>query len=1145
MYDQYINIDKKFKSSVNLQYDLGNEEKILLYVPTTDLCDVIKGYVKSVLFENECKATLLAGPYGKGKSYIMLMITYLFSKRENRELFDAILQKIGIVDPELVDLIREVDKRKIHLLPVIINNNDSDDLNQNFMLAIRAALKSIGAEDIVPASVYSECLKQIDIWENSGDLNLIGVCEEKFKISLFGLKAGLKDFDKKAYENFLKIFECINHGYKFNALVGNDFASIYFAVANSVSQYGYTGLFVIFDEFGVFLENKTPDFAIRLNKIQSFAERCNSSPENAQIYLCCITHKEISLYQGDKTYFDDFEKISGRFKEVRFDRSLDENYQIICNAIEKTDDYKTVAEKFFQEHSALYDAIESSGILGSEEQFNYVKQHGFPINPIALFALIHVSEKIAQNERTLFTFISDSDLYSFRYFITNNASGLLNVDYIYNYFQGLIRANNDYKSLFYKVDSLSKIDLKKEHHDIFKCIALMKIINDDIKYSSSIANIAISLGKDELEIKEAIDELISANILKKSVANSTIDFDVLADNEINKLIDSIVTSKISYKTESELLSEFDTDRYVVSNKYNFEFSMTRYFFTCYLSSSELKKLRSFGLLLRESKSDGIIINLINDDNMSIGEIIDLLNRDESLDVYRVIIRINSNRISEDVFIKLRRICAAQILMGSKNGLNDADNETLKVSIEDMTSELRDYLKEYHLHSICLNKSDYSIRTLTGTTYASLVKSFPKTIVFNNEQVNRHIISSVTAKARNNVIDNIIGNTDVVYGPTSAEGTITESFTTALFNAEEIITHIQSLIMDCEGRVCAQDLVSYLSEFPFGMRRGIIPFFVAKAISMMTIFENNNVQTVLMYNDTMQIKLDAVNLSKMMVNPTRYFFSFKKVNKDRLHFVESLANIFNLKVSHNFNEDAEVVVKGLRSYVSNLEPVIVKSSVSDNILGLSDNELKFKDLFLRRDLSTFDILCEEMNCFGTNSAEILGNVLLIKNSYKEKVARLFELTIQTVKKYLGNLSEESIKTNYEKWKNDNPNIVNIIFNDDDKKIFTAFETAQYSDCEVIDKLSFAILNCTLNDWNCKRQDEFFAALDRFIKFITSNVDSTTLTKQDLGISLETDALSKLGTTLYTNLQEIIEEYGFSISNAEKANILKKLLKDLID
>ena len=183
MYDQYITINKKFKSSVNLQYDLGNVDKLLQYVPTTDLCDVIKSYAKSVLFGDAYRSTLLAGPYGKGKSYIMLVITYLLSKRENREVFEALLRKISAIDAELADYIKVIDKENISLLPVIINNNDSDDINQNFMLALRNALKNEGLENIIPDSVFSECLKQIDIWENSVDLNILALCEEKYKIN--------------------------------------------------------------------------------------------------------------------------------------------------------------------------------------------------------------------------------------------------------------------------------------------------------------------------------------------------------------------------------------------------------------------------------------------------------------------------------------------------------------------------------------------------------------------------------------------------------------------------------------------------------------------------------------------------------------------------------------------------------------------------------------------------------------------------------------------------------------------------------------------------------------------------------------------------------------------------------------------------
>ena len=49
MYSKYYEINKHFQSSVNLELDLDNESKIYEYVPTNDICDVLKKYIKSVL----------------------------------------------------------------------------------------------------------------------------------------------------------------------------------------------------------------------------------------------------------------------------------------------------------------------------------------------------------------------------------------------------------------------------------------------------------------------------------------------------------------------------------------------------------------------------------------------------------------------------------------------------------------------------------------------------------------------------------------------------------------------------------------------------------------------------------------------------------------------------------------------------------------------------------------------------------------------------------------------------------------------------------------------------------------------------------------------------------------------------------------
>ncbi|MDD5985849.1 MAG: hypothetical protein PUC22_09920, partial [Turicibacter sp.] len=100
MYDQYVEINEKFKASVNLEFDLLNEDKIEQYIPTTDLCDVIKKYINAVLGNPNFKATTLSGPYGKGKSYLLLMILYLLSRRTNRKLFERVCNKIRVIDQE-------------------------------------------------------------------------------------------------------------------------------------------------------------------------------------------------------------------------------------------------------------------------------------------------------------------------------------------------------------------------------------------------------------------------------------------------------------------------------------------------------------------------------------------------------------------------------------------------------------------------------------------------------------------------------------------------------------------------------------------------------------------------------------------------------------------------------------------------------------------------------------------------------------------------------------------------------------------------------------------------------------------------------------------------------------------------------------
>ncbi|MFA7032277.1 MAG: hypothetical protein WC201_01780 [Bacilli bacterium] len=1142
MYDQYLKINKSFKSSVNLQYDLNNEEKIKQYIPTTDLCDVIKKYLLSIIYNYGDKSTLLAGPYGKGKSYLMLIITFLLSKNKNKDVLKELVTKISLIDEELAHLILDMDKKKIDFLPVVINDNESDDLNQSFMLGLKMALEKNNLKDSIPESTFSECLAQIAIWENDKGLDLLNECERRYKTNLQDLKNGLKLYKKDAYKKFLSLFECINHGYKFNSLIGNDISKIYLSVAKELTHHGYKGMFVIFDEFGVFLENKTIDFASRINKIQNFAEMCNSSSIDSQIRFCCITHKDIALYKHDLNLSDDFEKIAGRFTQIRFDRSLEENYQLICNAIVKKEGYAQKSKEIYINN--FVSRLKKSGIISSDKQVDYIIANGFPFNPVSLYALTRVSEKIAQNERTLFTYISDSDLYTFKYFITNESTGLLNIDDIFNYFDNIIKNNDLYKSIYFKVDALSRIDLKTDHHKIFKCIAMMKIINDDVRFNPTIGNISLALFKDESEIERTIEELISEKLLTKNINDNSIDFDIIADSEINELINKALISSVGSEPLSVLLSKFDKNRYTISNKYNYEFAMTRYFYTIYLECSKFKQLSKLSSLFSGIEADGLIVDLIDDSGITINEIQQILLADDTTWATRIIVRLHTSPFNNWALNKLKSYFAIRELLDNKKGISESALETLKTSQESLQEELNAYLLEYHLDGININKHDYKQRDLITNIYNSLNASFSQTIVFNNEQVNKNTISTATTKARNKVIDGILGLGSMDFGKTSAEGTIFASFEQSLQKKQNIIGKIKRMIVNSKKDTDASKLINYLIACPYGLRKGVIPLFIARAISMLSIKKKDRVETVLLYNGSMQIVLNAANLTKLMNDPSRYHFCYQEINKQRIKFLASIAQLFDIKQSPSFADDIENIVREVRSYVSNLEPIIIKSDDKNNLLNLSKKALLFKNMFLRQNINSFDLLFDDLNTFGATEEDRIIMIKSICKEYKQTIVYFYSMNISKVKELFGS-SNETIKTEYGAWKINHPWLQSLVLDEDIKKIYKAFEGMKYNDNESIDNLSYAILNCSLKDWNLEKEALFYNKLSSFIEFASEDDMANSLKKSDVSAEISFDNMNRISSTLYSNLQDVLDDYGSSLTNAEKTIVLKKLIKDIIE
>ena len=103
-FKDFIEIDKKFQNSINLQLDIDNLSKLNSYIPTHSSILVLDGFLNNVLSDRD-KANILIGPYGKGKSHLLLVLLALLHGSMERD--QVILGKIEKIDPQLTEEIRQ------------------------------------------------------------------------------------------------------------------------------------------------------------------------------------------------------------------------------------------------------------------------------------------------------------------------------------------------------------------------------------------------------------------------------------------------------------------------------------------------------------------------------------------------------------------------------------------------------------------------------------------------------------------------------------------------------------------------------------------------------------------------------------------------------------------------------------------------------------------------------------------------------------------------------------------------------------------------------------------------------------------------------------------------------------------------------
>lgn len=1186
-YADFIKGNESFQYSINIQYDLMNLNKIKGYIPTRKSIEILREYLLNVVVEDRDKSTVLIGPYGKGKSHLLLVLLGLMCGTDDIKELNDLVEKIKSIDNTCAEIASDVLREKKYL-PIVINFN-SGDLNQAFLIALNQALKNHGIQDMLPETYFDSALGVLEGWEkyNNTITQVESLIKDSCKLDLNKFKRKLKSFDTDAYEIFKEIFKEITSGIEFNPLINTDVVKLYEETNHILKdKYDFDGMIIVFDEFSKFIEASSDiNSSMNLKILQDFAELSNRS-KSPQMHLVCVTHKTINEYISKipQEKIDAWRAIEGRFKEILFNTSSQQNYELISNAIIK--DIPKVKEVLESKNIDKDEKVWEAKALFSysyEEFKEHIIQGCFPLSPYSTYTLPIISEKVAQNERTLFTYLSKDEPNSLIHLVSAEEEfDLITIDKIYDYFEPLFRKetfNEAIHDIWVKTDTALKIVYSEEEKKLVKALGIIYIVNDFTTLAPTEQVLSSVLDINKERVSELVNNLRNINVLVLRKSSETLDFIPLSSIDINSKIESLVETKFKSINLAEIYNELVNLKYVLPKRYNDKYKMTRFFKRTFMTINQVESYESVNKLLTDYETDGLIIDLICKDN------------EDSKRAYEWENKINDNRIILVIPKEVTRIekdiaeyKAIELLKSDKEFLKEdaAIESQLDILFDDIVEKITNYINNtydiaYKNNIAYINKKKYSgIKSYKLSLLLSDIceENFKKTPIVNNELINKQEISAPIKKARNIIVDMLLNNSylDFEHSKNSVECTL---FRATLVNKgllgseadynediKEVIKEIDLFIVgSSSGDVSFEKLYSSLmsNEKQIGLRKGIIPIYLA------FVLKNYKEQAVV-YLKSGRIKkelvLDVSVIENINNNPKDYSIKVEEGTEERELYVNSLLEIFNKYLNKKSTNKYVDILHGMRNWLQSL------SLFAQNHQNDFETNTLIKDeiIKLRRELVKYEInyrgfvfenLLKYLNAKDYN--ECLFKLKEVKNYLDNHDIKVREHLIKVTKEVIDKHYTGSLTGCLIKWyTNLTDSQKEHLYNTETNKFIKLIQSSEHSEVEAVNKLAQIFTGLSIEDWNDNSINIYLSGIEES-KSLIENYEESVNSEENEGLikiifeaqeeaavekTFSKTEISPIGSTLFNAIEEVIDEYGYSVDDNEKRNILMEILSRYI-
>lgn len=879
-----------FQRSINVVYDTGDADYIAGYIPTPKSVEALVSVLNGTLSSAHQRAHVFHAAYGSGKSLLVIVLSALASQdAQCREAISLVEEKLKRHFPEQAQSINTYLASGTRLLPVVLSG-DEGNFSTALTKALYRALSHYNTAHIRPYTRFEAALTIIRSWQHSypkAYKQLQMLTQEK-DLSLTDIVEKLEALDEQALTLFERLYSEVTAGARFDYHASISLESIFHATVEALRPLGYAGILIVWDEFGRFLETRVGEaFGNQAAQLQSFAEFCNRSG-SAQVHLVLITHQLISSYATGLPVLhqQEWARIAERFRAHDVSSDPQAMYRLIAEAIDVPD--KKVWQSFVEEHHAKFErltevAFELSLFQEVDDVFlrHHLIEQAWPLHPLTVYALPRIASKVAQNERTLFTYLAADEPQTLTELLEKNKEKRtwwsVGLDALWNYFVDAIRADaapgGTHPIWSGAIYALGKANAEDSITPLLiKTIAILLVVSEvNVQSHGTIGPVtptnellAWILDIPEKVVTEKLDTLAQrrAMVYRRSDGYWTFTrgSDIDLDNELSIALERHTPTKQQIR---QTLEQHVPLPYYLPRGYNQERCITRFFGGFYCWPEDMKKVCTETFLKQvgaHGYADGMIVYVLATNAAEREEALHVVN---TLSGSRVLFVIPDQPLL--LVEPVRELFALDDLSNNPTFMQQDERLGVEISffVEDAKSRLIRALSPFLEPGLSKatwwwhEGNQWEARHLRPEEISRLLSKmcdqwFSKTPTLNNELVNQHEPSGQQIRAMEKVIDillsypqdalppdfglsghgpdwlivrTLLSSTNLLR-PTSI-GTLTlqqPAYTSLLAEVWEIIQTFMNASVEIEQEVAP--LIDTLQSPPFGLRRGVLPLLLA-------------------------------------------------------------------------------------------------------------------------------------------------------------------------------------------------------------------------------------------------------------------------------------------------------------------------------